>query len=282
MNERREERKREDMQNRIVEKFHELEEKGQRALICYVVAGYPDTAISKQAIDALVKGGADMIEIGIPFSDPIADGPTIQSASNIALNNGMTPVKALNLVREVRKKYPNLPMLAMTYSNILVRVGMERFMYDSMQCGLDGFILPDFPVEEAGTYTSIASKLKLATVFLVSPNTPDARLRKIIANTTGFLYLVSVYGITGARDSFQKYTLNTVRQVKQVAGTKVPLAVGFGISRPAHAKVMITAGAEGIIVGSAITNRISSGSSTNMLMSLQDFAKSMKEVCKIN
>jgi len=282
MNERREERKREDMQNRIVEKFHELEEKGQRALICYVVAGYPDIAISKQAIHALVKGGADMIEIGIPFSDPIADGPTIQSASNIALNNGMTPVKALNLVREVRKKYPNLPILAMTYSNILVRVGMERFMYDSMQCGLDGFILPDFPVEEAGTYTSIASKLKLATVFLVSPNTPDARLRKIIANTTGFLYLVSVYGITGARDSFHKYTLNTVRQVKQVAGAKVPLAVGFGISRPAHAKVMITAGAEGIIVGSAITNRISSGSSTNMLMSLQDFAKSMKEVCKIN
>jgi tryptophan synthase alpha chain len=269
------------MHNRITERFLELSEKGERALICYVVAGYPDVATSKQAIDALVEGGADIIEVGIPFSDPIADGPTIQAASNVALKNGMTPEKALNLVRAVRKKHPNLPILAMTYSNILVRPGMEKFMYNSKQCGLDGFILPDLPVDEADTYTSVASKLNLATVFLVSPNTQETRLRKIVANTTGFLYVVSVYGITGARNSFQEYTLNTIRTARQIAGAKVPVAVGFGISSPAHAKIMIAAGAEAIIVGSAIINKMSDGSGTKMLVDLENFARSMKRVCKI-
>jgi tryptophan synthase alpha chain len=269
------------MDNRIAEKFTQLTKRGEGALICYIVAGYPDIVTSKLVVDALVEGGADIIEVGIPFSDPIADGPTIQAASNIALKNGMTPEKALNLVRAVRKKHPTLPMLAMTYSNILVRAGIQKFMYISKQCGLDGFILPDLPVEEANMYTATASKLNLATVFLVSPNTPYTRLRKIVANTSGFLYLVSVYGITGTRNSFQQYTLDTIRAVKQIAGAKIPLAVGFGISRPSHAKTMIAAGAEAIIVGSAIVNKISSGSGTKMLMDLQNFTESMKKACKI-
>jgi tryptophan synthase alpha chain len=268
------------MQNRITVKFRELAKKGEGALICYVVAGYPDTATSKQVINSLVNGGADIIEVGIPFSDPIADGPTIQAASNIALRKGMTPEKALDLVRGVRKQHPNLPLLAMTYSNILVRAGIEKFMSESKQCGLDGFILPDMPIEESHTYSLTASKLNLATVFLVSPNTSTARLRKIVANTSGFIYVVSVYGITGARNSFQKYTLNTIRTVKQVAGAKVPVAVGFGISRPAHAKSMMTAGAEAVIVGSAVINKISDGSGKKMLQNLQNFATSMKKACK--
>ena len=268
------------MQNRITEKFRELAQKGECALICYVVAGYPDAATSKQVINALIDGGADIIEVGIPFSDPIADGPTIQAASNTALKNGMTPEKALNLIRTVRKQHPDLPLLAMTYSNILVRAGMEKFMSESKRCGLDGFILPDLPVEEADTYSLMASKLNLATIFLVSPNTPDIRLRKIIANTTGFLYVVSVYGITGARNSFQKYTLNTIRAVKQVAGAELPVAFGFGISTPAHAKSMISAGAEAVIVGSAVLNKISGASGTKVFQDLQDFASSMKKACK--
>jgi tryptophan synthase alpha chain len=269
------------MQNRISEKFSELAKKRESALICYVVAGYPDTRTSMQVINALVKGGADIIEIGIPFSDPIADGPTIQAASNLALRKGMTPEKALQLVRSIRKQHPSLPLIAMTYSNIIVRAGMEKFMAQSKQCGLDGFILPDMPVEEGETYSLTASKLDLATVFLVSPNTPRARLRKLVASTSGFLYVVSVYGITGARNSFQEYTLNTIRAVKQVAGAKVPVAVGFGISRPAQAKSMIAAGAEAVIVGSAIINKISNPSRKKMLMpDLQNFARSMKKACK--
>jgi tryptophan synthase alpha chain len=169
----------------------------------------------------------------------------------------------------------------MTYSNIIVRAGMEKFMAQSKQCGLDGFILPDMPVEEGETYSLTASKLDLATVFLVSPNTPKARLRKLVASTSGFLYVVSVYGITGARNSFQKYTLNTIRAVKQVAGAKIPVAVGFGISRPAQAKSMIAAGAEAVIVGSAIINKISNPSRKKMLLpDLQNFARSMKKACK--
>jgi tryptophan synthase alpha chain len=268
------------MQNRISEKFYEVTKKGEGALICYVVAGYPDISISKQVINALVKGGTDIIEVGIPFSDPIADGPTIQAASNTALRKGMTPEKALHIIRSVRKQHPNLPLLAMTYSNILVRAGMEKFMSESKQCGLDGFILPDMPVEQSDTYSLTASKLNLATVFLVSPNTSDTRLRKIIASTSGFLYVVSVYGITGARNSFEKYTLNTIRAVKQVSGSKVPVAVGFGISRPSHAKSMIAAGAEAVIVGSAVVNKISDGPRKNMLQNLQNFARSMKIACK--
>ena len=155
-------------------------------------------------------------------------------------------------------------------------------MAQSKRCGLDGFILPDMPVEEGDTYSSTASKLNLATVFLVSPNTPKARLLKLVASTSGFLYVVSVYGITGARNSFQKYTLNTIRAVKQVAGVKVPVAVGFGISRPAQAKSMIAAGAEAIMVGSAIINKISDPPVSKMLLpDLQNFAKSMKNACKM-
>lgn len=272
--------KRKDMPNRITEKFAELASRGERALVCYVVAGYPDIQTSQQVINALVRGGADIIEIGIPFSDPIADGPTIQAASTSALERGITPAKALELAKAVRKKHPALPLLAMTYFNILVRAGVEKFMLQAKACGIDGFILPDVPVEEAQEYSAAASKLGLATVFLASPNTTQARLQRIVGSSSGFLYLVSVYGITGARKSFEDYTLNAIKSVKQAAGDKVPVAVGFGISTPAHAKFMIGAGADAVIVGSAIIDRIAKSQGKKMLTELQQFAISMKKVCK--
>jgi tryptophan synthase alpha chain len=268
------------MPNRITEKFDELARKGECALVCYVVAGYPDAKTSQQVIDALVKGGADIVEIGIPFSDPIADGPTIQAASNDALKRGITPENALRLAKSVRKKHPALPLLAMTYSNILVHAGVKKFMSRAKSCGIDGFILPDMPVEEAEAYSAAASKLGLATVFLASPNTSGTRLQKIVDSTSGFLYLVSVFGITGARESFEDYTLDAVKSVKQAAGGKVPVAVGFGISTPAHAMFMIEAGADAVIVGSAIVDKIAKSSGKKMLSGLQEFARSMKKVCK--
>jgi tryptophan synthase alpha chain len=268
------------MPNRIAEKFTELAGRGERALVCYVVAGYPDISASQQVIDALIKGGADIIEIGIPFSDPIADGPTIQAASHIALERGITPEKALWLAKAVRKKYSKLPLLAMTYFNILVRPGVEKFMSQAKASGIDGFILPDVPVEEAEAYSAAASKLGLATVFLASPNTSQARLQKIVNSSSGFLYLVSVYGITGVRKSFEDYTLNAVKNVKQTAEGKIPVAVGFGISTPAHARFMIGAGADAIIVGSAIIDKIAKSRGNKMLSELQNFAKSMKKACK--
>jgi tryptophan synthase alpha chain len=268
------------MQNRISKKFYDLEKKDESGLICYVVAGYPDIRTTQQIINALMKGGADMIEIGIPFSDPIADGPTIQAASNSALSKGITPEKALQLARDVRTSHPTLPILAMTYSNILVRSSMEKFMTRSKDYGFDGFILPDLPIEEADQYSAIASKLNLATVFLVSPNTSESRLSKVVARTSGFLYVVSVYGITGARQKFDKYTLSTIKAVKGVAGTNVPVAVGFGISTPAQAKSMVDAGADAIIVGSAIVDKLSDPPGKKMLQDLENFVRSMKKVCK--
>ena len=269
------------MLNRIAEKFEELASKRECALVCYVVAGYPTTKTSRQVIDALVKGGTDVIEIGIPFSDPIADGPTIQAASNSALKQGITPEKALQLAKSIRKKYPTLPLLAMTYSNILVHAGVEKFMGQAKSCGIDGFILPDMPIDEAEAYSAAASKLGLATVFLASPNTPGTRLQKIVDSTTGFLYLVSVFGITGARKSFEDYTLTAVKNVKQATGDKVPVAVGFGISTPAHVKFMRRAGADAVIVGSAIIERMAKSSGKKMSKEVDEFAKSMKKACRM-
>jgi tryptophan synthase alpha chain len=267
-------------ENRISARFHELARKGECALVCYVVAGYPDVKTSQQVVNALVKGGADIIEIGIPFSDPIADGPTIQAASNSALEKGVTPEVALSLAKSVRKQHPELPLLAMTYSNILVKPGIDRFMSQSKNSGIDGFILPDMPVEEAGHYLEQAARLGMSTVFLASPNTTETRLKRIIESSSGFLYMVSVYGITGARKSFEGYTLKAVRSVKQAAGTRVPVAVGFGISTPAHAKFMIGAGADAVIVGSAIVDRIArSKNRGKMLKELEAFARSMKKAC---
>jgi tryptophan synthase alpha chain len=186
----------------------------------------------------------------------------------------------LHLIKDVRKKYPTLPLLAMTYFNILVRPGVEKFMSKAKASGIDGFILPDVPVEEAQEYSAAASKLGLATVFLASPNTTQARLQKIVNSSSGFLYLVSVYGITGARKSFEDYTLNAIKNVKQAAEDKVPLAVGFGISTPAHARIMISAGADAVVIGSAIIDRIAKLPRKKMLYELQDFTRSMKKVCK--
>jgi tryptophan synthase alpha chain len=153
-------------------------------------------------------------------------------------------------------------------------------MSQAKASGIDGFILPDVPVEEAEAYSAAASKLGLATVFLASPNTSQARLQKIVNSSSGFLYLVSVYGITGVRKSFEDYTLNAVKNVKQTAEGKIPVAVGFGISTPAHARFMIGAGADAIIVGSAIIDKIAKSRGNKMLSELQDFAKSMKKACK--
>ena len=187
----------------------------------------------------------------------------------------------MRLARNVRKKYPELPLLFMTYSNILFRTGIEKFMEQSRDCGIDGFIIPDMPVEEGQQYITAASKLELMTVFLVSPNTPPERLRRILQKTSGFLYLVSVFGITGARVSFQDSTRDAVRNVKLAVDSKIPLAVGFGISTPAHARYMTAAGADAVIVGSAILDRIETASRNRvgMLQNIEKFAKSMKKAC---
>ena len=172
----------------------------------------------------------------------------------------------------------------MTYSNILSRAGFNKFIKKAKQCGVDGFILPDMSIEESSKYVKEASQLNLATIFLVSPNTKKERLLAIASKSSGFLYLVSVYGTTGIRKSIDNYTIDTIKNVKRVLGENITIAVGFGISKPSHGKVMINAGADAIIVASALIDKINKTKdkdSREVLEEIRSFVACMKKVCKI-
>ena len=266
--------------NRIYNKFRELESRDQPALICYIVGGYPTLEHTEQIVSTLVKSGADIIEIGIPFSDPIADGPTIQRASSIALKNGATPQRCLQVCRNLRKKFPDLPLVIMTYSNIVFRVGLEKFMKVSKILGVDGFILPDMEIAESSAYVKAASVHNLATVFLASPNSDKLRIRQIMKVCSGFLYVVSVYGITGSRLDYEKYTFQSIRYIKQITGGKIPIAVGFGISKPYQVTSLVKCGADAVIVGSALIDRIKVSANNKLLLKdLRTLVKQLKDTC---
>ena len=268
--------------NRIEKKFNELKLKKQKGLICYVMGGYPDPISSEKIITSLIEGGADILEIGIPFSDPIADGPIIQEASFRALQNGITPDICLNLIRKIRKTYPLLPILIMTYSNILQKRGFKDFMESAKDAGTDGFIIPDMTIEESKDYLYYSKKLGLASVFLVAPNTSDFRIKKTLEVSTGFVYLVSVFGTTGMRNSFNNYTLTAIKKIKKLSSYNNNISVGFGISTPNHVKLMSNIGADAVIVGSAIiqmVNRYKDNNIDNLQNRLKNYVTSLKVAC---
>ncbi|HEX6029775.1 MAG TPA: tryptophan synthase subunit alpha, partial [Nitrososphaeraceae archaeon] len=211
---------------------------------------------SEHIITSLINGGADIIEIGIPFSDPIADGSTIQYAIQNSLISGTTPGMCLELASRIRKTFPNTPLIIMTYSNILYRKGYIQFAQKAKESGIDGFIIPDIPIEESKEYLNTMQNIGMSTIFLVSPNTSEKRLKMICRICTGFLYAISVYGTTGERQGFDEYTMESIKRVKNITADKLPLAVGFGISNPQHVKYMIDAGADAVIIGSAIIKKI--------------------------
>lgn len=265
--------------NRIEKKFSQLKSIKQKGLICYIMGGYPNSGACDKIISSIVDGGADIIEIGIPFSDPIADGPVIQEASYRALQNGITPDKCLNLIKRTRKKYPELPIVIMTYSNILQKNGFRKFMEMAKDAGTDGFVLPDMIIEESKEYLEYSKKLELASIFLVAPNTSNLRIRKTLAVSTGFVYVVSVYGTTGMRNSFNEYTLTAIKNIKKLSSNKKNISVGFGISTPNHIKLMSKYGADAVIVGSAIIKMINSNKVSNIIHlqnKLKNYIKSLK------
>lgn len=268
-------------ENRIASKFNELKSKNQKALICYVVAGYPDIITSERIITSLINGGADIIEIGIPFSDPIADGSTIQDAIQNSLIAGTTPDMCLELASRIRKTFPNIPLIIMTYSNILYRKGYIQFAKKAKESGIDGFIIPDIPIEESKEYLNTMQNIGMSTIFLVSPNTSEKRLKMISRICTGFLYAISVYGTTGERQSFDEYTIESIKRIKKMtADEELPLAVGFGISNPQHVKDMINAGADGVIIGSAIIKKIKElENKESLFTTLNRFISELKNSC---
>ncbi len=269
-------------ENRIASKFNELKSKNQKALICYVVAGYPDIITSERIITSLINGGADIIEIGIPFSDPIADGSTIQDAIQNSLIAGTTPDMCLELASRIRKTFPNIPLIIMTYSNILYRKGYIQFAKKAKESGIDGFIIPDIPIEESKEYLNTMQNIGMSTIFLVSPNTSEKRLKMISRICTGFLYAISVYGTTGERQSFDEYTIESIKRIKKMtADDELPLAVGFGISNPQHVKDMINAGADGVIIGSAIIKKIKElENKESLFTTLNRFISELKNSCR--
>jgi tryptophan synthase alpha chain len=269
--------------NRIEKKFFQLKAKKQKGLICYIMGGYPNPIACEKIISAIVEGGADIIEIGIPFSDPIADGPVIQEAAFKALKKGVTPQMCLNLIKKTRKRYPELPIVIMTYSNILEKNGFRKFMEMAKEAGTDGFILPDMTIDESENYLQYSKDLGLASIFLVAPNTSNLRIKNTLAVSTGFVYVVSVYGTTGMRNSFNKYSLTAVKNIKKL-GSKKNISVGFGISTPQHVKLMSNNGADAVIVGSAIVKMID-GNKGDSIIQLQDnlrnYVKSLKAASTI-
>ncbi|MGQ9478404.1 MAG: tryptophan synthase subunit alpha [Thermoproteota archaeon] len=267
----------------IMEKFRELEKRGEGALIAYVTGGDPSPKYTSRIVEVLVKGGVDIVEIGIPFSDPIADGPTIQASDFRALKAGTTPKTVFNIVREIKNNFTEVPIVILTYYNIPFKMGLGYFMGQASKSGVDGVVVADLPVEEAGEYKDEAEKHGVDTVFLATPSTSTDRLRKILNMTSGFLYLVSVFGVTGVRESLAQLTIQTIRRIHSYTEGSIPLAVGFGISKPEHVGAVIACGAEGAIVGSAFIKVIERNLNfeDDLLRELSDLAYSFKSATKI-
>jgi tryptophan synthase alpha chain len=236
--------------SRIKEKFNQLKSNNETALISYIMVGYPSEKATLSAVRGLIQGGADIIELGFPFSDPIADGPTIQRASTESLNGGTQINNFFSIVKKIRKE-SNIPLVLMTYTNILYNQTYSKFILRAKQAGIDGLILPDMAIEESKEYIKSAKKIGIDTIFLVSPNTKNERLKKIIKSTSGFLYMVAVFGTTGVQTKIHKYTIDALRNTKNTAKGKIPVGIGFGISTEKDVQKYVSSGADAVIIGSA-------------------------------
>lgn len=265
----------------IKKTFSRLKSHHEGALIAYITAGDPKPSYTPRIVEALVKGGADIVELGIPFSDPIADGPTIQAAIARALNAGTTPKMVLEICRQIKKEY-KVPIVILTYYNPILRMGLQNFFQLASSCGVDGVVVPDLPVEEAYDYKEASKSYGVDTIFLAAPSTSTERLQRIVDYTSGFLYLVSVFGVTGARKDLQDLTIQQIRRTLPYTDGRVPLAVGFGISKPEHVKVLIKNGADAAIVGSEFVNIVQSGQRDieGMKEEIEVKARELKEAMK--
>ena len=237
----------------IQRRFAELASQGRCALMPFLMAGDPDLETTASTLLALQDAGADVIELGIPYSDPLADGPVIQAAASRALAAGTTPAAVLTLLNGLRGQL-TVPVVLFTYSNPLLNRGMEAFCAAAAAAGAAGLVVPDLPLEEAEKLSAVALAQGLDLVLLVAPTTPPERMERIHAASRGFTYLVSVTGVTGVRSALQERVGGLVQQLKTQGGT--PVAVGFGISAPEQACQVRDWGADGAIVGSALVKRM--------------------------
>lgn len=236
--------------------FERAKAEGRAAFLPYFPIGYPDYEASLDAIQAMAEVGVDGFEIGVPFSDPLADGPIIQMATQKALENGTTVRKCLQAVRELRQRGLDQPMLMMSYANPLLAYGAERFVRDAQAAGADGIIVPDLPPEEAHYFAQACQQAQMGQVFMLAPTSDAQRMRLVAERATGFIYVVSLTGVTGARAELPADLTEFIGRIRQQ--TTTPLVLGFGISQPHHARQM-NGLVEGFIVGSAMVRAAGQG-----------------------
>jgi len=263
--------------NRIVERFSRLNRQRQKGFIVYIGAGDPNLEATRQLALAFDKLGVDVLELGVPFSDPLADGPVNQLAAQRALESGTTPLRVLETVAAIRRE-SQIPIVLYIYFNLVHRRGVEQFIRDAAQSGVDGLLVLDLPPEESDDYESLMRQAGLCNIYLVAPTTPDDRIELIVKRGAGFIYYVSREGVTG----MQAKVADTIAQMtaKIRAHTNLPIAVGFGISTPEQAK-KVAASAEAVVVGSAIVNQIARhGKAPDLIKRVSEFTNTLLQAVK--
>ncbi|WP_321505392.1 tryptophan synthase subunit alpha [uncultured Methanoregula sp.] len=258
---------------RIAEAFRN---RNSPAFIGFTVAGDPDKETCIRAARALIAGGTDILELGVPFSDPVADGPTIQKADERALAAGTTPDTVFAIVRELRKSSA-VPIVFLAYYNTVYRRGIRKFYQEAHDAGVDGILIADMPYEESDEVTEAAAEFGIDPIMLITQTTTEDRIKKIASRARGYLYLVAVLGVTGVRETVSDEAFALLRRVRR--HTDLPLALGFGISAPEHAKTCAGQGADGVIVGSAIVDIVGSmrNDPPGMERTLRDYVSRMKD-----
>ncbi len=260
--------------SKIDKKFNELKINNKLALMPFLIAGDPNIETTGEILLKLQEKGADLIELGIPYSDPLADGPIIQLSASRALKSGTTPKKVIKLLESLKGKL-NVPIILFTYFNPLLSFGFEEFCKMASKVGVSGLIIPDLPLEETYKFSKIVCSFSMDLILLVAPTTPLERMKIISNKTRGFTYLVSVTGVTGERKEMENRVENLINKLKEISPN--PVAVGFGISSPEHVHKVSQWGADGVIVGSAFVKRISSCNKNEVVTQIGDFCEELRK-----
>ena len=258
----------------VSQRFAQLKEKSQCGLIPFITAGDPDLNTTIEAIKTLANNGADIIELGVPYADPLADGPVIQAAATRALQKGTCLDDVLNIVKNLQPEI-DVPIVLFTYYNPIYYRGADNFLSTIASAGVKGLVVPDLPLEEAEAFLDLAQKHSIEVTLLVAPTSPIDRIKKIASHSQGFIYLVSVTGVTGMRTQIQTRVKDLIEQLKEV--TDKPIGVGFGISEPAQAQQIKDWGADAVIVGSAFVKKLANDEPESALQSMGEFCHSLKE-----
>jgi tryptophan synthase alpha chain len=259
--------------NRLEDHLTQRKRDGKKALSLFVTVGYPTIDMTVPLVLALADAGADLIELGVPFSDPIADGPTIQQSSEIALRNGVTLEHTFSIAQRIRKQ-SSIPLVLMGYANPVYAYGMKSYFQACAEVGIDGTIIPDIPLEESEMYLSLSKASNIASIFLAAPTTPLERLKQLDKVSTGFLYCVSMTGVTGERKTLTPQAEHFLREAR-VCVTSNPLLVGFGITTPDDAR-QLARYSDGVIVGSALITIMQQSQGNRVIEQATEFARSLR------